>query len=50
MRHSISARKLRQQLLGTSLGFVLLLVLDDAGRELAAVGTWGEGLVRALET
>jgi hypothetical protein len=29
--------------LDTSLGFVLLLVLDDAGRELAAVGAWGEG-------
>jgi hypothetical protein len=27
----------------TSLGFVLLLVLDDDGRELAAVGAWGEG-------
>ena len=29
--------------LDTSLGFVLLLVVDDAGRELAAVGAWGEG-------
>jgi hypothetical protein len=29
--------------LDTSLGFVLLLVVDGAGRELAAVGSWGEG-------